>query len=120
VTGRAFWCFGLTRHLLGIHVLPVRETLYSKFAHLCRETYASALRIDRRFVTNNTHLAGGIRKIFCVTFNTRGVTREYRSDIVIRTLVTKTAILCFGLVLGSSVIERRRFSNDRRFLDIER
>src|SRR5689334_8388748 len=122
MTGGAFRSFGFAGRgdLLGIHVLAVRETLYPELVHLGWKTYAGALSVDRRFVTNNTHLAGGVCKILRVTFNACGVTREYRGDIVVRTLMTETAILGLRLMLWSTVIERRCALDDRRFLDIER
>jgi hypothetical protein len=108
MTSAAFWCFCLTGHFLGIHMLLVREPLYTKLTHLCRKTYPGSLSINRRFVTYDAHLARGICKVPSVTLNASRMTRKHWRDIVVRALVTETAVLRLGLVLGSSMIERRR------------
>jgi len=47
------------------------------------------------------------------------VSREYRSNTFIQTLVAEGAIFGLGLVLGARVIERRNAVDHHRLLDIE-
>ncbi|HKA20530.1 MAG TPA: hypothetical protein VKN18_19755 [Blastocatellia bacterium] len=108
VTGAAFWRLSLTGHFLWIHVLPVRETLYAELTHLGGKTYSRALRIHRRFVTNNAHLTRRIRKIFSVALDTSRMTGKHGSHIVVRPLMAEAAVFRLCLVLGASMIEWRR------------
>jgi hypothetical protein len=113
MTRAAFWGLGLPGHFLCIHMLFVRETLNSKLTHLGGKTYSRALRVNRRFMTNNTHLTRCISKIFCVAFDASRMTRKYWSDIIVWPLVAEGAVLRLGLMLGASMIEWRRALDDR-------
>ena len=105
MAGIALRSLTLPGHLLRIHMLFVRESLYPELTHLGRETYSRTLGVNRRFVAYDAHLTRGIRKVLCMTFSARRVAGEHGSDAIVQTLMAEGAILGLSLVLGTSMIE---------------
>ena len=67
----ALGSFGLAGHLFWIHVLLMREPLDPELAHFRRKTDPRSLRINRRFVADDAHLARCVAEVFRVTLYAR-------------------------------------------------
>lgn len=110
----------LALHLFGIRVIAMREAFDPELSQARGEIDARGLRIDRRLVTDDAHLAFFVGEILRVALNAGRVSRKHRPGIVRRAKVTGSAILCFCSVLFAIVIERRDHLDDFRVNNIER
>ena len=76
--------FHLAAHLLRVHVVAVRESLYPKLIETIRKCRQHASRINRLGVADNAELALFGREILPVTFYAGGVAGKYGCRIVRR------------------------------------
>src|SRR4051812_2410042 len=120
VTGVAARRLPLGLHLLGVHVVFVREPLYAELAHLRREAYPRPLRVNGRRVTDYAHLARGVGEVLRVTISACVVLRKSWRNAVVGALVTEGAVLRLRLVLRLFVVERRFALDDRSLFYVER
>src|SRR5262245_15713440 len=63
----------LTAHLLCAGVRTVREASQAELNHSIRKTDATRLSVDRRFVTDDAHLAFFVGEVLRVAFDARGM-----------------------------------------------
>jgi hypothetical protein len=91
-------------HLLRIRVIAMREAFDSKLSEP-RWKLDNVVFRGRRLVTDYAHLAGGVTEVFRVAFKARRMSRQDRLRIISGSKMTHRAILRFGLVLLSIVIE---------------
>ena len=110
----------LALHLLGVHMIFMREPLDAKLAHLRGEADPRSLRVNRRRVADYTHLARRVGEILGVTINAGPVPRKACRHAVIYTLMAEPAILRLGLMFGPRVIERRFALDNHRLFHVER